>query len=509
MEQAEQETTGHAVPARTTPRSSARRQPPSAKTLTAFKTDPGLNFDPRSIRAGSRLGIAVSGGADSVALLRLAHGLAASQGWRLRVLHVQHGLRGTEAEADATFVESLAATLGIPCDLIRVDTAAAAAERGLGLEEAGRLARYTWWKRLLLAGELDAVATGHTLDDQAETVLAKLLRGAWTAGLAGIYPQLPAQDLPALDLPPLDLPAVAGETQAARTAPGVIVRPLLGARRAALRHWLQQQQQEWREDATNAELRFTRNRIRHTVMPALFEVNPHASEHLAQLSVLARDEESYWERETARIMAGLVLPGRPVRGGGRANSSLSSEKSLGMEVERLRAMPVALQRRILRATANELGARLGFDETERLLALVEGSAGSTARREQLTGTLRAERTARELRFVLVADHPTSESPVEIAIPGEGEGFGVRVRLGWSRAGLQAETALLRAARPADRVKLRHSSGGAKRVNEVLERMGVAAMDRAGWPVVEWGSQVVWMRGAALEPSDVLVTLVDT
>lgn len=471
-------------------------------------TRPETMFEPGPLAAGSRLGLAVSGGADSVALLRLAWGMAESRGWRLRVLHVHHGLRAAEADADAQFVEQLAAQLGVPCEVLRADTGTLASEHRLGLEEAGRLVRYSWWKRLLLASELDAVATGHTLDDQAETVLGKVLRGAWTAGLAGIYPQVAARDLPEVT----DTPAAGPD------GTGWLVRPLLGTRRATLRAWLRDQKQPWREDATNDELRFTRNRIRHTVLPVLSEVNPQAAEHLAQISMLAREEEQYWQHELQRVLPGLLLPGRPVRGGGRANASTSKEKSLGFEVERLRTLPVALQRRVLRATAQQLGVNLSFAETERVTALLKGGSGSTTRREQINAALHIERTARELRFVLAMESPQgTQELVEIEVPGEGVGLGVRVRVHWSGSGPQSGLAVLRAARPADRVKLRHSSGAPKRVKEVLERMGVAPVDRAGWPVVEWRSeiaksgqvaQIVWMHQAVLDPGDLVVTLIE-
>ena len=176
--------------------------------------------------AGTRLGLAVSGGADSVALLHLSARLAGEKGWTLRVLHLHHGLRAEAANADAAFVVQQAEMLGVSSTIEQADAAALGQQQRIGLEEAGRLLRYGWFRRLLLAGELDAIATGHTFDDQAETVVAKLLRGSWTAGLAGIYPVVPAAELPGLKvLPPAPLR-------------GVLLRPLLGARRAELRAWL-------------------------------------------------------------------------------------------------------------------------------------------------------------------------------------------------------------------------------------------------------------------------------
>ncbi len=446
-----------------------------------------LTMPPFSLRAlgpGMRLGLAVSGGADSVALARLAHNLAARHGWVLKILHVQHGLRGEDSLRDAGFVDELATALHLPCDFHHVDVAAWARQHGGGLEEAGRRLRYGWFRHLL-SGELDAIATGHTLDDQAETVLAKLLRGAWTAGLAGIYPVVPSEDLP-------------GDDKSLESSTGFLVRPLLGARRGELRSWLISLGQSWREDATNADLQFTRNRIRHELLPALMGFNPRIAEKLSEVSTLAREDEEYWQAEVQRLLPGLLLPGRPVRGGGRASSTLPGERSLAMEVERLRALPPALVRRLLRATAMQLGSALGFDETDRAMQLLEGPVGSTARREQLTAELRVERTPRELRL-LFSQVGVPVAPVKIPVPGQGAGLGVHLQITCAKEGTHP-SALLRLAIGQDRVRLRYSAGAPKRIKEVLERLGVPAADRAGWPLLEWQGEVVWLRGAMLEPT---------
>ena len=433
---------------------------------------------------GSRVGLAVSGGADSVALLRLAHVLAPAQGWVLSVLHVDHGLRGEASTGDAAFVRALAARLALPCSVHQANLQSKTAPSNL--EEAGRLARYSWFAQLLQSGALDAIATGHTLDDQAETVLARLLRGAWTAGLAGIRPTVRAAELPGA--------ANAG-------AAGLVVRPLLAARRDALRAWLTALGQPWREDASNEDLRFNRNRIRHRALPVLTECHPAAAEHLAQTAEVALDEERYWQAELDRLLPSLVLPGRAVRGGGRAVSTLPGERSVAVETARLTALPVATQRRVLRELAARLGEPLDFAATARVLALLSSRVASTTRREELSQRCRIERTARELR-ILVSDersHSTAPEAVSIPVPGSGEGFGVRLRLAYP-AVTQLPAATLRAAQPSDRVRLRYSSGAPKRIKEILERMGVSPDRRAAWPVLAWQGELVWVRGAQLELS---------
>jgi tRNA(Ile)-lysidine synthase len=314
--------------------------------------------------------VAVSAGADSVALPRLLIELAPEIGLVLSVAHLHHGIRGADADADAEFVAALAAKHELIFHRRDVDTPAAARGNRETIEEAARNLRYAWFRELLESGEADAIATAHTLDDQAETVLHKLLRGAWTEGLGGIHPVVVC-------------------------ARGAILRPLLGARRSEIEAWLRAIDQPWREDASNADTGFTRNRLRHELLPMLATYNPQIHSQLAHLATLARDEDAYWQAELSRILPPLLLPGKPVRGGGRSASTHPDQASLALEIERLPQSP-AMRRRILRAAARQLGTALNFDQTERLMAML-GSDGP--RRQTLTAELHAERSPRELRLV--------------------------------------------------------------------------------------------------------------
>jgi tRNA(Ile)-lysidine synthase len=317
-----------------------------------------------------RLAVAVSGGADSVALLRTLLLAAPEIGLVLSVAHVHHGIRGAEADADADFVAALAGQYGLTFHRHDVDTPAVAKSNRETIEEAARNLRYAWFRELLAAGQADAVATAHTLDDQAETVLHKLLRGAWTEGLGGIHPRV-------------------------IESKGAILRPFLGVRRAQIEEWLRGLGQDWREDATNADTAYTRNRLRHELLPTLAVYNPQIYSQLANLATIARDEDAYWRGELSRILPALLLPGKPVRGGGRAASTDPNEASVALEIERLPASP-AVRRRILRAAARQLGTALNFEQTERLLAMC---GANPARRQTLTAELHAERSPRELRLV--------------------------------------------------------------------------------------------------------------
>jgi len=437
-----------------------------------------LHLDRAHLRPGMRLAAAVSGGADSVALLRALVQAAPEIGLVLSVVHVHHGIRGIEADADAVFVEALAARLTLPLHRKNVDTPATARTRKETLEEAARNLRYDWFRALLSDGVVDAVATAHTLDDQAETVLHKLLRGAWTEGLGGIHPVIVCPK-------------------------GAILRPFLSVHRAEIEDWLRSQGQDWREDSTNQDTAFTRNRIRHELLPQLAMFNPQIYTQLANLATIARDEEAYWNTELNQILPSLLLPGRAVRGGGRAASTHPEEASLGMEIERL-PLQLAKRRRVIRAAARQLGVNLNFDQTEKLLAMCEPGG---SRRETLTAELQAERTPRELRLVRSTLLSLVKLPeYTLPIPGElqAEDYGLSLKAVVSVNGGKAiPPATLRSPRPGDRVELRHSRGP-KALKEVFSRLHMDPAQRASWPIVEWQGKIVWMKDVPLaEPEEPL------
>ena len=317
-------------------------------------------------------------------------------------------------------------------------------------------------------GHFDAVATAHTLDDQAETVLGKFLRGAWTEGLSGIHPVV-------------------------EFAEGKILRPLLGVTRPEIEAYLNGLGQAWREDASNRDAAYTRNRIRHGLLPELESWNPRIREHLSGMAELARDEEAWWDGEMERLAPQMILTGRPVRGGGRASSG---SEAIALDVVRVAALSPAVQRRLLRYAAGALRVSLGFEATESLRQLaIQGKAGQ---RLSLPGPLMAERTPRELRLshgVAGAEAKTKSEEIALQIPGEAEGFGWHFR---ASSDAEQAAATIRNWRPGDRVTLRYSSGPRK-IKEVLERLKVTGSDRAQWPVVEWQGQIVWMQGVELQP----------
>jgi tRNA(Ile)-lysidine synthase len=449
-----------------------------------------LNTD--LVRPGLRLIVAVSGGADSVALLcALAernHEPGRELGLVLHAAHLHHGLRGEEADADLDFVRDLARKLYVPFHHAYVDTAGQAKSHGESIEEGARRLRYLWFRELLSKSLPDAVvATAHTLDDQAETVLAKFLRGAWTEGLSGIHPVLEFPE-------------------------GKIIRPLLGATRAEVEAYLRERSEPWREDSTNRHLTFTRNRIRHELLPQLESWNPRLREHLAQMAELARDEEAVWQADIDRLAPQLILPGRPVRGGGRAAS-----QDFAIDLKRFAEVQPAVQRRLLRHTAGRCGISIDFRATESMRHLaLNGRAGQ---RLELPNGLRAERAHRELRFTVqplgasIANSTKVVPETQVPVPGtvEAPALGIRLRIetigGGDGENTRYPQALLRSWKSGDRVRLRYSST-LRKVKEVLERMKVTGSDRVSWPVLEWDGRIVWMKGIELDPESSLKVVVE-
>lgn len=201
---------------------------------------------------GDRIAVGVSGGADSVALLRFLAALRPQFGWELVVCHIHHGLRGAEADRDECFVRALAEQLGLPCAVSRIDAAALALRDHISVEEAGRMARYAFFAQT--AGEGGRIATAHTLDDSIETVLMNLVRGTGLRGLCGI-------------------PRIRGN----------IVRPLLDCTRAEVEDYLGALGQPYCTDSTNLTDDYTRNRIRHDILPRLCELNPNFPGAMARM----------------------------------------------------------------------------------------------------------------------------------------------------------------------------------------------------------------------------------
>src|SRR5215475_15159116 len=225
----------------------------------------GSIHEQASVRPGDRVGVAVSGGADSVALLLLLLELREKLGIVLSIVHFNHKLRGKASDADEKFVAKLAGEHRLEFHSASADVAKKAKKERANLEDAGRRARYDYFRSLVESGVCTRIAVAHTADDQAETVLGHILRGTGLAGLSGIHP-----------------------------VAGPIFRPLLTMRRSELRAYLRRKKQSWREDATNRDTKRMRARIRKKLLPLREkQFQPGIVERLATLADLAREDEAF------------------------------------------------------------------------------------------------------------------------------------------------------------------------------------------------------------------------
>jgi tRNA(Ile)-lysidine synthase len=428
------------------------------------------------LKAGDRAGIAVSGGADSVALLRVLLELRQEIGVVLSVVHFNHNLRGTESDEDERFVAGLAMRHDLEFHVERGDVKKLAGEMHLSTEAAARELRYQFFLRVMAKERLNCIATGHTLDDQAETVLLKVVRGSGTRGLAGIYPRL------------VDLKSHAKNSENQFSVPGSlfsVVRPLLGTQRAVLEAYLRNASQSWREDSSNRDLRYGRNRVRHGIVPRLERtLNPRVKEALAETAEIARAEEEYWKSEVQRALPAMWN---------------ESERRLAAT----KGMPLALARRVVRGAAESLGVRLEFRQVEEILGLAKSASamlpGWVVSRSQNGWQFEPERNAApvsDYEYALpvpgMVQVPEAGSRFEVTVvPGEGV-TGYNPDHVFDPALLQQELTV-RNWRAGDRFWPAHTKSP-KKVKELLQERKLAERERKLWPVVVSGEEIVWVRG---------------
>jgi tRNA(Ile)-lysidine synthase len=461
----------------------------------------------RLIAAGDRVGVAVSGGADSVALLRLLEAARAATGFTLKVLHFDHQLRRESAD-DARFVEELAGSLGLAFVSGRGDVAGIAARERRNLEDAARRLRYEFFADVVAKGQVTRVAVAHTLDDQAETVLARLLRGTGPAGLAGIH-------------------STAGG--------GTIMRPLLQVRRARLREYLNGLGQTWREDATNSDTSRQRARIRRVLLPLLEkDFSSDVAEHLATLAGLSEEEGKFW---TALVEDRFeVLVSRRADAVSISLVNLLSPLDLtragiitpGEEQSSLRSLTERLIRRLYKSVCGEDGelTSLHVEEVIRL-----ASASATGKRIELPGGVLAMRNFCEITFSRRGaiqtgkirgetknGAPAYHYPVrlngaettDVSVPEldicfrlkvidcpspERETRKWRIILDLDRL---RQPLVLRNWQPGDGYRPRGRSK-ARKLKDMFIAARVAAGERRSWPVLESDGQVVWAKG--MDPAD--------
>lgn len=302
------------------------------------------------LERGDRVAVGISGGPDSVALAEVMRRVAPRYQLTLHWAHLHHGLRGRAADLDERLVRSLADRWGVPLTVEHVDTRARR-RSGQSLEEVARDLRYDFFRRLAVTHRLSKVAVGHHQDDQAETVLMRILRGAGTEGLGGMAPVHTRKEY-------------------------AVIRPLMGVTRKEIAGWLRQAHLPSREDVSNRRTDVFRNRIRHRVLPMLVHEQPAVVGQLGQLAEVARADEEWMERLTERL-------------GKRLWKHVGS-RAVAIRVSVLIRQPVAVQRRLIRWGLARVHGSLrgvGFPHVE---AVRMGYRDTAPRTIQLPQGLRAE-----------------------------------------------------------------------------------------------------------------------
>jgi len=422
--------------------------------------------------AGQRIGVAVSGGPDSVLLLHFLSDAARDIGITLSVVHFNHHLRGAESDGDEGFVRKLAESLGVACISGGAEVARVAREKKRNLEATARELRYRFFFSLVDQGRLDRVVTAHTANDQAETVLLRLLRGAGTRGLSGIYPLLE----------------------------GKVARPFLDLTRAEIMNEIGVRRLEYRLDSTNLDSKLRRNKVRRELLPLLErEFNPAIVRLLKHHADLARDEAAFLEQQ-ARERS------RPWRLREGAEEKIS--------VRALQAFPPAVKRWVLRQMLQSVRPGLRGVASAHIEELLRFStAGQSGRSLELPGQVTARKEfdwlilgPRSLPIPQEAYAYPVDLPGEITVPSLGVTLVLKIIEPLGPAGeynysagnaLDAEKLprrlLLRSWRAGDQFQ---PSGSRKlrKLKELFRERKIPRSQRKLWPVLEWGEQIVWVRG---------------
>ena len=416
----------------------------------------------------------VSGGADSVTLLRLLAAGELGQTGPLSVLHVDHMLRAADSDADAAFVSALCEQLGVPCTVVRFDVAEYAATHSLNLEDAGRRIRYRFADEALDAvcedvgvrPEFGRIATAHSRDDRVETFLMRAITGSGAGGLASIpYKR------------------------------GRIVRPLLDCDRAAIRDYLTALDQPWREDASNADMARLRARVRAEIVPIAESINPAFRETLSRSMDLLGDDD--------------VLLSRLARDFGRDFAESTPDERVAFDREWMLTLDRAMARRAVRAALIEAFPEASRLDASHVEALVDGLADEAFRRD-LPGGLRAETEYGRLVVSRADEELRAVAPSLLPLPGTAElgaaGSIVAEQVAPDDIAGTADSVTIAAdslgslvvdgVRPGDRMRVL-GMDGSRKLSDLLVDEKVARRQRGAVPVVRDASNIVWLAGVRM------------
>ena len=421
---------------------------------------------------GGKVLCAVSGGVDSMCLLHLLHALSEEGGFTLAAAHYHHGMRGADADADAERVAGWCAGHGIPCAVERGDVYAEATRLGLGVEETGRRLRYDFLRRTAAELGCGRIATAHDADDNLETLLLHLVRGAGLHGLAGIPPRR-----------------------------GEIVRPLLTVSRADIAAYAAEHGVPYGEDSTNSDERYARNRIRRQVVPVLRQLNPRLTESAAETMGYLRSDNDYLNARAAEA----------------CRAARWAEDDLVIEAAVIAGLPAAIAPRAVRRMLEMLGDGDTNCTAAHLKSVVELARGEDPSAVvYLPGGKLAQRVYKELLFTTRADPLPPFDPAPLKLDGETaagdtpwrfacrpavcppEGAGGPGRLYLARDAL-GEGAVIRPRRTGDQIALPRR-GGTKTVKKLFIDEKVPRRERERIPVLADRAGVIAVAGFGADQS---------
>jgi tRNA(Ile)-lysidine synthase len=434
------------------------------------------------VPADGRIVIALSGGADSVGLVHLLREAATDGHFTIAALgHFNHQLRAGDADADEAFCRDLAARLGVPIEVGTADVRTAAGRMRRSVEDAARSLRYAFLHGVAQRVGADAIAVGHTLDDQAETFLLRLIRGAGTRGLGGIRPKA-----------------------------GLVIRPMLEISRRDVRSFVAGQGLAHREDASNEDVRITRNRLRHELLPYLERAfSANIVEVLAREAALAQLDEDRLQLEAIDLASSVVLSNTDAHGG-----PAPADTRIVIATEPLRAMHPALALRVLRGALEPVsrGRFIGFDALQQLQTFVlEAAAGARLSLPGCEATHEGERVWLGPAPPRSVSEQTNSFRIPLSIPGEVvlpvQAVGISASraadgttwTGGPRLGgyvhAVPEPLAVRSRRPGDRFQPPGLGGRTKKLQDYFVDRKVARETRDFVPlVVDADDRIIWVVG---------------
>jgi tRNA(Ile)-lysidine synthase len=429
------------------------------------------------ISQGERVVVALSGGGDSVALARLMCEMSAMASWSVvGFLHINHQLRSV-ANEDADFCRELSNELNVPFLIEKVNVEAVSREFGISVEEAGHRLRHEIFNRICRSQVADCVATGHTRDDLAETVLLRLIRGAGPRGLAGIHPRN-----------------------------GFVVRPLLDITRKELREYLEVQGLPHCEDTTNEDTSVARNRIRHLLIPFLKKnFSEGIVDVLAREASIARADDEWMEREVDQAVGQIVCYG---------------EEVADIDCQAIAKLPIALARRVSKRVLEHVGGRpMSFNQTHRLLSLIrtpcrsdfsEDFPGSRlTRNSDRTRLVRWQGRGEGRKSVVSEFEYALPVPGKIKVPELGQIVSATLSGSVPKLTARGQTVAVSSERIASPLTVRNwrpgdvirplGLGGRKKLQDLFVDRKISRANRQAIPIVaDSRGKIVWVAGQTLD-----------